>query len=365
MLERPDQANALSNPMLKYSGMDMASGGTWPDTNEKRIMLEQEFPWFGKRALREGIARKDAEAMQWELESMTREIVVMVKESHFDLYAVQQVILITQKDEGVLQRMAKMAETMYTTGERTQQDVLKARAEITMLKQRLLEIDAQENTLKAKLNTFLNRRADAPLGAAATPPESAFTGDPEALFALAATNRAEVHAAQAQVERYELERRLMAKESAPDYRLGLEYRDIGGSDNMVMFTVGVELPIWRSKYRAGVREAEKMKASSQAAREAAERQSALDVQDASFKLQTARRTIELYKAELIPQAEARFNASEAAYQTGKVDFMDLLESQRFLLSVRIMAAMAEGNVGMQRARLERSVGADMGQGGIK
>ena len=131
---------------------------------------------------------------------------------------------------------------------------------------------------------------------------------------------------------------------------------------MVMFTVGVELPIWRSKYRAGVREAERMRASSQAAREAAERQSALDVQEASFKLQTARRTLELDRTELIPQAELRFGASEAGYRTGKVDFLDLLESERFLLGAKTMAAMTEGTVGVQAARLERAIGVELKTG---
>ena len=359
MRERPAQAGALPNPMFTYSGMDMASGGTWPDTSEKRYMVQQEFPWLGKRGLREEIAAKDAEVMQRELESMTREVVMMVKESYFDLYAVQQVIAITREEEDVIRRMEKVAETMYATGERAQVDVLKAQAEITMLKQKLLELLAQETTLEARLNTLLNRRAEESLGAVAPPPEPGFNGNADALFARAATNRPEVHAAQAQIERYELERKLMSKESAPDYKLGLEYRDVGASEDMVMFSVSVDLPVWRSKYRAGVREAEKMRAASQAAREAAEQQSAFDVQDASFKLQTARSTLELYRNELIPQAEARFNASEAGYRTGKVDFMDLLESERFLLSVRVMAAMAGGDVGMELARLERAVGTEL------
>ena len=181
LLERPAQASALPNPMLKYGSMDSASDGRWPDSDEKRIMVEQSFPWFGKRGLREGIARKDAEATQWELESMTRDVVMRVKEGYFDLYAVQQVIAITRKEETVLQRMAKITETMYATGERTQQDVLKARSEITLLKQRLLELGAQENALQSKLNTLLNRRADAPLGAAVTPPRTDFSGTFEAI----------------------------------------------------------------------------------------------------------------------------------------------------------------------------------------
>ena len=148
----------------------------------------------------------------------------------------------------------------------------------------------------------------------------------------------------------------MARDALPDYRLGLEYRDLGEAEDMVMFTVSVDLPVWRSKTLAGVREADKMLVYSHAAREAAERQSAFDVQDASSKLLSARRTLELYRTELIPQAEARFSASEAGYRAGKVDFMDLLESQRFLLNARAMTVMAEGAVGMQSARLERAVG---------
>lgn len=356
MQERPLQQRALPNPMFTYSGMDKASGGNFPDTEERRFMVQQEFPWFGKRGLRGGIAEKDVESMRREFDAMTRDVIMMVKESYFDLFAVQRVVAITRVEEDVLRRIVKIAETMYATGARSQVDVLKAQTEITMLKQKLLELQAQETTLKAKLNTLLNRRADAALGVAATPPQTEFTETIEQLFALAVTNRPEVQSAQAQIERYELEKKLMAKEYLPDYKLGLEYRDFTGGDNMLMFTVSVDLPIWQSKYRAGIREAANMLASSQAAREAAERQTALDVQDTHFKFLTARRSLDLYKTELIPQAEIRFSASEAGYRTGKVDFLDLLESERFLLNARVMAAMTEGTVGMQAARLERAIG---------
>lgn len=356
MLEKPAQAAALANPMLTYGGMDMANGGSWPDTAEKRIMVQQEYSWLGKRGLRQGIAIKDAEAMQWDLESMTRDVVMMVKETYYDLYAAQQVMAITRDEESVVRGMESVAETLYASGERSQADVLKAQAEITMLKQKLLETQAREATLKAKLNMLVNRQAASPFGEVALPPEAGVVGSIESLLALAATNRAEIKAAEAQAERYGLEKKLMAKESMPDYKLGLEYRDLGASDDMIMFTVSVDLPLWSSKLRAGVREAEKMKLSSEAAMDSARRRIAFDVQDAAFKFQTARQSLALYRNELIPQAKARFIASEAGYRTGKVDFMDLLESERFMLGAKMMAAMAEGTVGMRAARLERAVG---------
>ena len=356
MQERPAQAGALANPMFTYSGMDLADRGGWPDTAEKRYMLQQEFPWFGKRALREGIAVKDADSMQREFDAMSQDVVMTVKESYYDLYATQRVIAITKEEESILQSLLKVAETLYATGERPQADAIKAQTEVTMLKQKLLELQSQENMLKAKLNTLLSRRADSPLELAAKPPESVSPENVKNLFAVATENRPEVLAAQTQVERYALEKRLMEKEYLPDYKLGVEYRSLGRDENMLMFTVSVELPIWQSKYRAGVREAAQMEIYSQAAKEAAEQQSSFDVQDSSFKLQTARRTLELYRTELIPQAESRFSASEAGYRTGKTDFMDLLESERFLLNAKTMAAMMESTVGMQAARLERATG---------
>ena len=359
MRERPAQQTALPDPAFKYSAMDGAPGGGWPNTNEKRFMVEQEFPWFGKLGLRGKIATKEAEAVLGGYEAMAREVIMMVKESYFELYAVQLSLSITRADEDVLKRMQKISETKYGVGEVTQQDVLKAQAEVSMLKQRLYELEQQEVGLKAKLNQLLNRRADSSLGLAVTEPLRELEFKVEELFDLAEKMRPEIKKAQAEIQRNQLERDLMKKEFFPDYRLGVEYRNYDDSPNMVMFTVGIDLPIWQKKYKAGVREAEKMIDSSKAGLEAVQQQTSYDVQDSYFKLQTARRTLDLYKTALIPQAEARFKASEAGYRTGNVDFLDLLESQRFLLNARVMAAMAEGSIGMQMGRLERAVGTDL------
>jgi cobalt-zinc-cadmium efflux system outer membrane protein len=360
--ERPAQAATLPDPMFTYSGMDMTSGGAWPNTNEKRFMIQQEFPWFGKTSLREQVARKDAETVQWQVDATMRELVMNVKESYFDLYAVQRSAAITRAQEQLIREMESVAQTMYTTGARPQTDVLKAQTELTMLQQKLLELQSQETTLKAKLNTFMNRAVDSSIGELATAPPVGPDPNVQVLLTDAATRRPEVQAARAQIERYELETELMEKDYAPDLRLGTEYRSFRQGDDMLMVIVGVNLPLWQSKYRAGVREAQKMRAAGRAAREAAIRQSALDVQDASTRLTTARQTLDLYKKQLIPQAEARFAADQAGYQTGTVAFLDLLESERFLLSARLMTAMAEGNVGMQHARLERAVGRELRSG---
>lgn len=74
-------------------------------------------------------------------------------------------------------------------------------------------------------------------------------------------------------------------------------------------------------------------------------------------LRATRQVLTLYREELIPQAEARRAASGIGYRTGKADFMEFVESERFALGVKMMVAMSEGAVGMRMARLERAIGA--------
>ena len=357
----------LDDPQFMLRNWQVPLSKPWDlNASQNMLMLSQSLPGPGKRPLQTSIAQSEVTVAKDELESVRLRIRVEVRKAFFDLLLAQEEMRIHDQHVDIARQVIEAARIKYTVGKVPQQDVLKAQAEISMLKQRLYEMEQQEVVLKAKLNQLLNRRADAPLGLAVTEPQHEFEFQSEELFRLAEQMRPEIKKAQAEIQRNEAERSLMKKEFFPDYKLGAEYgymnsgfTDFSGSDNVVMFRVGFELPIWQSKYRAGVREAEKMIESSRAGLEAAQRQTSYDVQDAYFKLETARRTSELYKTALLPQAEARFNASEAGYRTGKVEFLDLLESERFLLNARVMAAMAEGNVGMELGRLERAVGTDL------
>lgn len=359
--ERPAQTGALANPTFTYKGMDGTSIGNFPNTEEKRFEVQQAFPWFGKRTLRERVANQDARVMEQDYGVLVRETVRDVQETYYELRSVRQVMTITHKEAEVLQQLESVVRTVYASGKAPQVDVLKAQAEQTMLSQRLLELETRDNALQSKLNVLMDRDPGAPLALAENP--EPFAVGPEStldqLLSLAAKQRAEIGRAQAELERAQSARRLMAREYLPDYSLGLEYRSFRDSPDMAMFMIGVDLPVWQGKYRAGVREAEKMMAANEAALESIRNQVRQEVQQAQVNVIKARQSLQLYQQALIPQGIARFNASEAGYRTGQVGFIDLLESERFLLDARSMTAMAEGNVGVQLARLEQAVGGSL------
>ena len=172
MRERPAQATGLPNPMFTYRGMDATTGGAFPNTSEKRFEIEQPLPGYGKRGLREAVSVNEAGAMGAEAEMMAQEVIWMVKEAAYELQAVQKALLITRSEDDLLIRMAKVAEVRYAAGEAAQADAVKAQTEITMLKQKRLELEGREKTLRAKLAFLMNIDADqAPATIIATIPD--------------------------------------------------------------------------------------------------------------------------------------------------------------------------------------------------
>jgi outer membrane protein TolC len=356
--EMPRQERSLPNPVFtfRWEGMQSASAGSGDTSYE----VEQAFPWPGKRGFRGRMAQKDAEGMGLDYEAMRREVSRMVKETYYDLCATRKAIAIVQAEENVLKRMLSVAEAKYAAGDVSQQDVAKAGAETSMLRGRQLEMEARQAGLAARLNVLLNRAADSPLDVLAQPPARREMPDAAKCARLAREKRPDVQAAASQIERDLARRGLMRREYYPDLMAGVQYRQTAAGEDMAMVMVGMDLPIHVGKAAAGVRETERQTEASRAAAADAEREAEFDARDAWARLDAARRTLELYENELVPQAQLRFDSSESGYRTGKVDFMDLLESERFLLDARLMRAMAEGDVGMQGARLDWACGADPG-----
>jgi len=62
---------------------------------------------------------------------------------------------------------------------------------------------------------------------------------------------------------------------------------------------------------------------------------------------------------LLPQARLSFESSLINYQTGKIDFLTLLENQRTLKKTRVEYLRALVDYRVRVAELERAVGEDL------
>jgi outer membrane protein, heavy metal efflux system len=77
------------------------------------------------------------------------------------------------------------------------------------------------------------------------------------------------------------------------------------------------------------------------------------------KARTAEKSVTFYEDGLLPQAQQSFEATVAAYQTGQVNFVTMLDAQRTIREVRLGYYKALVEHEQSIVDLEKAVGATL------
>ena len=134
-------------------------------------------------------------------------------------------------------------------------------------------------------------------------------------------------------------------------------KDNGKDPLMTMFTVN--LPIWRDKYHAAVQEAEIQRKSAVLSRENRGNTLVSDLKTALYNYRDAGRKKELYRDNLIPKAVQALNVTQTAFESGKKDFLSLIDTQRTLLEFELSYERALVNRETYRAEVEMLIGKEL------
>ena len=362
---RVPQVTSLPDPMLNF-GQAIQRPETRVGSQVNTLSVSQVFPWFGKLDLRGQMATQEAIASSQLYVGRQRDVIVAVKRAFYDLAYVDTAIAISQEERALLDHYEQLSQSRYSTGQGLQQAVIKIQAEITKVVSRLYTLNQKRFTLATRLNTIMNRPPDTPLPPVVRPTLPEVPLDLEELYRLGNEHRQELLASRALIERSERGIDLAKKDYWPDVAIGASYANILGRDvlqpppdngkNALTLSVGVSIPLWREKYRAGVQRATEETLAQRRNYEAVQNEVEFAVRDQVVRLETLRGQVRLFDTVLIPQAEEALRSTESAYQTGQAGVLDLLDSERVLLQVRIGNARQEADFLVALAELERAVG---------
>lgn len=360
------QVKSLPDPMLSYSYFGQSTE-TRLGPQRNKFSLSQKFPFFGKQSLKGEIAKSAASLFEEQHNVVKADIVLSVKKAYFSLFWFDNALKITNEEKEVLQRLAKIAQKKYETGRGNQQDVLKAHLEISRVTDKTLLLEQGRRGIAAELNSLLNRSPDSSLGETEEfkVPEIRF--NLEELYMWAKEFRPELKKARYFIEKNEKSLKLAKKNYFPDFKIMFDYIDVGAGTttnandgrNSWMASIGINIPIWRGRLRASEAEAAIKIEASQEGYKNIENETLSRVNELFFEVKTASEEVNLYKYSLIPQAEQSLKASEVGYLTGKVDFLNLLDSERMLLQIKTGYFKAVADLGKSLAQLERVVGKNL------
>ena len=369
--ERVPQARALDDPNLgaTYYGEQIQ---TRVGEIQAGFMASQKIPFYGKLRLKGEVAENEANATGERYRALEREIMAEAKSAFYELYWVYKSIKINEENKELLQRFTKIAEIKYSTGKATQQDVLKAQVELSDIMNELITLEQLRETAAARINTLLNRHPETPLG---TPEEvdiAKFDVPIAELYQQAERISPDLAIFKHIIERDKAAYKLSKKNYYPDFTFGFNYNLINDLPTSVMSspvgegrdaysgTLSINIPIFqKKKYDAGVREADARLKSSERAYKNMENMTLFGVKDFHFKVQTAERLVKLYRDSIIPQAQQSLKAAEIGYQSGQVDFLNLIDSQRVLLDFNLAYYRSVADFGINLAGLERVIGIEL------
>ncbi len=358
--QRVSPAGALDDPMLEAGVLNVPTD-SWKlnreDMTMKMLGLTQRLPFPGKRALRRDVAERDAgTAEQGYFETVNR-VTREVKVAFYDLaLALENIRLLTETTR-VLEQFLRIVESRYAVGQGTQADVLKAHTQLAKMREELLRMERERPVMEAELSKLL-ARPSAPSIDAPLPAVSQVRLDLDALREATLRQRPQLLALQSVVEKNNASIELARKEHNPDFDLRFAY---GQRENtldgmkrpdMVSLTVAINLPIWgEDKIAPRIAEARAMRERAQSMYLVQQNEVFAKLRQQIAVAEQNRKSVELYRTAILPQARLAVESALSAYRVSRVDLLTLLDSQMTLFNFGIGQATAIVNLNKALAEI--------------
>jgi outer membrane protein TolC len=297
--------------------------------------LMMDFPGPGKLKAAANVATAESDARYFLFESAVLQTAFALKKSYYQLHFLTAKVGVNQQTLALVADLEKLARTQNEVGKVTLQDVLRAQIEQERLTTEIANLEDSRNPLLAQFKAALGLSAEQSNPPAPTQFESTpLDLSSEQLFATAQARNPRLRALEAEVRRADASLRLAYKSRVPDFNLGVEV-DAKASPVIVTPQLGVTLPIWRDKIAAEIAGAQAGKRAAEARLSAEQIALAIEFAEKTFMFRESSRNLTLLQERLLPKARQSVEVARAAYLSGQLDFLNLIDAQRTLLGFEL------------------------------
>lgn len=345
-------ARALANPEIVVTPGIAGEAGS-----EEELFISQPLEINGARKIRSGIARARKDGVQAAARSVEREIIRSVKQTYWDIVQAEQIVALDRESLSLAETLHQAAQRQLDIGSAPGAQVVKTQVELSRARQALARSESDLAQTKSALNTLLGRPADTPFTPADKLASESLQVDETALKAAAQEHRPELAEARSTLAVLQAQVKAVDAQRRPDLAIQARQEKFGGEGGL---GVAVSIPIvdWGS-IKHGRKSAEAA-ADAQSKRIDAVRNSVLlDVDSALRQVDRSRKLIDEYEQGVLTQAERLAEMAQKGYQAGATGYLEVLEAQRTLRSVRTEYYTALADYQRALAQLEWAVGTDL------
>ncbi|WP_178987124.1 TolC family protein [Winogradskyella schleiferi] len=345
--EKVNEADWLPNTEIGL-GYFVSEPETRTGAQRARFSVKQMLPWFGTISARENYASSMAEAQFVDIAIAKRKLSLSVSQSYYKLYAISAKQGILDENIELLETYERLALTSVEVGKASAVDVLRLQIRQNELIQQKEVLEQDYLAEQALFNNLLNRDENIAVEVVKQmiiPEEDVFILTDNLQLNPELIKYDKLYES---IEEAEL---LNQKESAPNIGFGLDYvpvserPDMNFSDNgkdIVMPMVSISIPIFNNKYKSVTKQNELKQLEIKSQKE--ERLNNLETRlaQAIYNRNTMRIKFNV-QTDNLKQANDAEEILIKNYETGTIDFNDVLDVQE--LQLRFQINLIESNRG--------------------
>lgn len=349
------------NPILKASYINLPTGdldfGRTPMSG-KQLMIMQNVP-FWNAPIKDQIARYQMQVNRADYDLVQLEVKEKLTHVYYSLWYDNEEKIILEKNLALLQKMVTIAQSRYESGKGLEQDVLRAQVESKLMENQLLKNKQKQASDYATLGAILGGKEIAFKNNTILLEKTVGHFFENKIIEVARANNPEIRKLHQTVKLFEKKHDLASSSWIPDLDISGYYTwrdDITGDpvrgEDFVGASVGISIPIMFPIKESSISQEGLQKLlAKQKKLETVEHKIIARIKSVVSKLNQLISSEKLYRQSILPQSDAAVESAMTAYQTGKVEFLTVVNNEAMLINQQLAYKRIVRDIEFSKARL--------------
>ncbi|MDX1545218.1 MAG: TolC family protein, partial [Christiangramia sp.] len=337
--EKVEEVNSLPDTELS-AGIFVSEPETRTGPQTARFSVRQMLPWFGTIEAREKAAGAMVKVEDIEADIARRKIALSVSQNYYQLYALQEKQRVLQENIDLLELYHQLALNAVEAGNASAIEVLRLKMRQNELRQQQESLNLKYDSKKVEFNKTLNREVSLNVNL----PDSLWIDETDTLSVPGNIEvNPEILKFDGLSESILQAEELNKKDALPKLEIGLDYVNVAKRTDMdmpdngkdiLMPMVSVSIPIFNNKYSSVTKQNELRQQEVTQRKEERINQLQSRLEAAMNERSSARITWNI-QLDNLEQARNAEDILIKTYETGKLDFDDVLDIQELQLKIQM------------------------------
>ena len=347
------QAGRIPNPELGVTWNESSSIIKPNESNERDISVTQPVEFPTKRSNRISVASTDRELVQLRLDRTVVLVRSRVKRSYFDLLLGEKIAESLDKQLALLRDFQQLLTARYQAGASSYLDVVRAKVELTRLRNNIIEAQREKQVRQRQLNLLIGRNAEQTIVLTDSFPSVLTNVNIDSLANSFTERSIAARIAQLSVQRQEQSLSLAKTTYLPDFQIGVANQRRGDITNLWGIELKASLPLWFWQEPKGqVQEAKALSDIAILNQKAIGLQVRASIRSAIELLTAAEAQLSAFDRSLLADADDIVSTAVNQYQNNQIDVLNLLDIYRTHRATRVEYLRALHNYAVAVAELE-------------